>query len=72
MLVAGDAVITGHPVTTRRGPQLLPSMFNHDQESTVRSLAALGLLDTAVLLPGHGPAWHGPIREAAEEAVSHG
>ena len=30
VLVAGDALITGHPVSTRRGPQLLPSIFNHD------------------------------------------
>jgi glyoxylase-like metal-dependent hydrolase (beta-lactamase superfamily II) len=70
VLVAGDAVITGHPVSGRRGPQLLPQMFNHDQDRSVRSLAALGLLDTQVLLPGHGPLWRGPIREAAERAVS--
>lgn len=68
-LVAGDSVITGHPVTGRRGPQLLPQMFNHDQDGCVRSLAALALLDTQVLLPGHGPQWHGPIREAAEQAA---
>lgn len=70
VLVAGDAVITGHPVTGRRGPQLLPQMFNHDQDRCVRSLAALGLLDTQVLLPGHGPAWRGPIREATEQAAA--
>ena len=34
-----------------------------------RSLSALGLLDTQVLLPGHGPAWRGPVREAAELAL---
>lgn len=70
VLVAGDAVITGHPITGRRGPQLLPRMFNHDQDSCVRSLAALALLDTQVLLPGHGPVWRGPIREAAEQATA--
>ncbi len=69
VLVAGDALITGHPVSTRRGPQLLPSIFNHDQDGCVRSLAALGLLDTDVLLPGHGPVWRGRIREAAELAT---
>ncbi len=68
VLVAGDALVTGHPLSTRRGPQLLPSIFNHDQGGCVRSLAALGLLDTDVLLPGHGPVWRGPIREAAELA----
>lgn len=68
VLVAGDALITGHPVSTRRGPQLLPDLFNHDQDGCVRSLAALGMLDTDVLLPGHGPVWRGPIREAADAA----
>ncbi|MGU3501399.1 MBL fold metallo-hydrolase [Mycobacterium sp. C31M] len=68
VLVAGDALVTGHPLSTRRGPQLLPTIFNHDQDGCLRSLAALGLLDTEVLLPGHGPVWHGSIREAAERA----
>lgn len=69
VLVAGDALITGHPVSTRRGPQLLPGLFNHDQVGCVRSLEALGMLDTEVLLPGHGPVWRGPIRAAAERAT---
>jgi hypothetical protein len=45
-LIAGDALVTGHPVSTRRGPQLLPSILNHDQDGCVRSLSALGMLDT--------------------------
>lgn len=69
VLVAGDALITGHPVSTRRGPQLLPGLFNHDQDGCLRSLAALGMLDTEVLLPGHGPVWRGPIRDAADAAT---
>jgi glyoxylase-like metal-dependent hydrolase (beta-lactamase superfamily II) len=69
VLVSGDALVTGHPVSTRRGPQLLPSLFNHDQDGCVRSLAALGLLDTEVVLPGHGPVWRGPIRDAAQQAA---
>jgi glyoxylase-like metal-dependent hydrolase (beta-lactamase superfamily II) len=70
VLVAGDAVVTGHPVSARKGPQLLPALFNHDQDGCVRSLAALGLLDTDVLLPGHGPVWLGSIREATEKAAA--
>lgn len=69
VLVSGDALVTGHPVSTRRGPQLLPGMFNHDQDACLRSLAALGMLDAEVLLPGHGPAWRGSVREAAELAA---
>lgn len=68
VLVSGDALVTGHPVSPRSGPQLLPGLFNHDEQGCVRSLAALGLLDSEVLLPGHGPLWRGPIRLAAEQA----
>ena len=69
---------TGQPATPwspatrcrpRTGPQLLPKLFNHDQDGCLRSLAALGLLDTEILLPGHGPVWRGSIREAAEQAA---
>lgn len=69
VVVSGDALITDHPVAPRPGPQLLPSLFNHDDESCRRSLAALAALDDEVLLPGHGPVWRGPVREAAEQAL---
>jgi glyoxylase-like metal-dependent hydrolase (beta-lactamase superfamily II) len=69
VLISGDALVTGHPVSTHKGPQLLPGLFNHDQAGCVRSLAALGLLDTEVVLPGHGPVWRGPVREAAQQAA---
>jgi glyoxylase-like metal-dependent hydrolase (beta-lactamase superfamily II) len=68
VLISGDALVTGHPVTPRKGPQLLHAVFNHDQANCVRSLAALGMLETDVLLPGHGPVWRGPIRDAVELA----
>jgi glyoxylase-like metal-dependent hydrolase (beta-lactamase superfamily II) len=70
VLISGDALITGHPVATRDGPQLLPGLFNHDQAGCLRSLAALGMLDTDVLLPGHGPVWRGPILDAVDQASS--
>lgn len=70
VLVSGDALVTGHPVSTRRGPQLLPGIFNHDQAACVRSLSALQTLATDVLLPGHGPVWRGPIGEAAKHALA--
>jgi glyoxylase-like metal-dependent hydrolase (beta-lactamase superfamily II) len=69
VLVSGDALVTGHPVAPRRGPQLLPALFNHDQDGCVRSLAALGMLDADLLLPGHGPVWRGSISEAVEQAT---
>jgi glyoxylase-like metal-dependent hydrolase (beta-lactamase superfamily II) len=68
VLVSGDALVTGHPVSTSRGPQLLHHVFNHNQSDCVRSLAALAMLETEVLIPGHGDVWRGPIRELAEQA----
>ncbi|GFM27119.1 unnamed protein product, partial [Mycobacterium sp. PO2] len=55
---------------SRPGPQLLPSMFNHDDAACRRSLSALGMLDAEVLLPGHGPLWRGPVRDAVDEATT--
>ncbi|MGV9799615.1 MBL fold metallo-hydrolase [Mycobacterium sp. NPDC003449] len=70
VLVGGDALVTGHPVSRRTGPQLLPSVFNHDEARCVASLDILGRLDTTILLPGHGPVWRGPIAPAAEQAAA--
>ena len=70
ILASGDALVTGHPLLGRRGPQLLPAVFSHDQDGCIRSLAALALLDTEVLVPGHGDLWRGPIRAATDEATA--
>jgi glyoxylase-like metal-dependent hydrolase (beta-lactamase superfamily II) len=71
VLVSGDALVTAHPLTTRRGPQLLPSFFNHHKDACRRSLDALAVLDAEVLLPGHGPLRRGRVRDAVAQA-SHG
>ncbi len=67
---AGQRRRLGHRPSagTAHRPATAARLFNHDEDGCVRSLAALGLLDTEVLLPGHGPVWRGSIREAAEEA----
>lgn len=72
VLVAGDALVTGHPLIRRPGPQLLPSVFNHDETRCQHSLSVLAGLGTEVLLPGHGDLWRGPIAEAVRLAVSSG
>lgn len=69
VLVSGDALVTGHPLARRAGPQLLPGVFNHDEQGCVRSLAALAMLETDILIPGHGKVWTGPIREAVRQAT---
>ncbi|CPR11633.1 metallo-beta-lactamase [Mycobacterium bohemicum DSM 44277] len=70
VLVSGDALITGHPLLRRSGPQLLPAIFSKSQSECLHSLNALSLVDTEVLLPGHGDVWRGPIREATQAALA--
>ncbi len=70
VLVTGDALVTGHPLLARSGPQLLPAMFSHDQAGCIRSLSALALMDHDILAPGHGDLWRGPVREATAEAMT--
>ncbi|MFE9775216.1 MBL fold metallo-hydrolase [Streptomyces sp. NPDC005931] len=65
VLVAGDALVSGHPTSRTRGPQLLPGMFHHDRPDAVASLDVLAGLDGDLLLPGHGPLHRGSVREAA-------
>ena len=69
-LVTGDALITGHPLSRRRGPQLLPSMFNHSDADCRRSLSALSATGAGTLIPGHGDLWVGPIAEAIRQATA--
>jgi glyoxylase-like metal-dependent hydrolase (beta-lactamase superfamily II) len=68
VLVAGDALITGHPLARHRGPQLLPAMFNHDDAQYARSLDVLAAAGTDILIPGHGEVWTGPIGDAVRQA----
>ena len=70
VLVSGDALITGHPLSRRRGPQLLPPMFNHSDADCVRSLEALSAAGTEMLIPGHGDLWVGPISDAVRQATA--
>ena len=70
VLVSGDALVTGHPTTARTGPQRLPAFFDHDPARAAVALDALAPLDADVLLPGHGPAWHGTPGQAVVIAHS--
>ena len=69
VLVAGDALVTGHPLAQRHGPQLLPSVFNHSDIDCTRSLSVLATAGTEILIPGHGEVWNGPIAAAARLAA---
>jgi glyoxylase-like metal-dependent hydrolase (beta-lactamase superfamily II) len=69
-LIVGDALITGHPAGRTSGPQLCPRMFNHDEVAALASLQALARLSADVVLPGHGPVYHGSPASAVERAVA--
>lgn len=69
VLIAGDALVTGHPLLRGSGPALLPAPANHDQAGCVTSLGVLAAAGTEVLVPGHGDIWHGPMDEAARQAL---
>ncbi len=61
VLVTGDALITGHPLSARTGPQVLPAYFAHDAQENLGSLGVLSDIDANTLVPGHGPVWHGSM-----------
>jgi glyoxylase-like metal-dependent hydrolase (beta-lactamase superfamily II) len=70
VLLVGDALMTAHPTGRAAGPQLLPAMFNHDDEAALASLQALALLSADVVVPGHGPAYRGSPASAVEQATA--
>jgi glyoxylase-like metal-dependent hydrolase (beta-lactamase superfamily II) len=68
VVIAGDALVSGHPTSRIKGPQLLPDMFHRERARAVASLDVLEGLKGDVLLPGHGPVHRGAVQEAALQA----
>ncbi|RVW00391.1 MBL fold metallo-hydrolase [Rhodococcus spongiicola] len=68
VVITGDALVTAHPLSKVRGPQLLPKVFDHGKQDTVAALDHLAVLDAETIVPGHGPAMSMPIAEAVEQA----
>ncbi|GAB3488256.1 MBL fold metallo-hydrolase [Flexivirga lutea] len=68
IVVTGDALITGHSIVARTGPQLVPAFFSHAPAQMNAGLDALARLDADTVLPGHGPVWRGPLTTAIEQA----
>lgn len=54
VLFSGDALVTGHPLLIDTGPQLLPSVFNHDEALARLSAQQLAGQPARTLVPGHG------------------
>jgi glyoxylase-like metal-dependent hydrolase (beta-lactamase superfamily II) len=67
-LLTGDALVTGHAVSGRRGPQLLPSLFHTDIGMAAEALTLLEALAVSTIVPGHGPVWHGTAHDAVAAA----
>lgn len=72
IVVAGDALGTGHPTSRISGPQLLPAMFQKDRSGALAGLSVLAETDADVLIPGHGPVHRGSVRAAVGQIVERG
>lgn len=74
VLLAGDSICTYHPLTGRRGPQVMPKAFALSAQQQLESLSALEPLEASLLLPGHGDPWtDGPaaaVRRAREVGIT--
>jgi glyoxylase-like metal-dependent hydrolase (beta-lactamase superfamily II) len=70
VLLAGDALMTRHPVARGTGPRLLPDFFNVDTDQARESLDRIGGLPAAVVVPGHGPAFRGSPHQAVDLALA--
>jgi len=68
VLVTGDALVTGHPLSPVSGPQLLPPFFAHAPADAKAALQTLAGVDADILVPGHGDPWRGTPFAAAEQA----
>lgn len=71
VLITGDALVTGHPLSPVSGPQLLPPFFAHAPAQAEAALRTLAGIDAEVLVPGHGAPWRGTPVAAAEQARQH-
>lgn len=70
LLISGDALVSGHPTSRLRGPQLLPAMFHHDLAGARAALDIVEKIDADTLLPGHGPLHRGAVSDAVRHARS--
>ncbi|MGW9262775.1 MBL fold metallo-hydrolase [Gordonia terrae] len=68
-LVSGDALVSGHEISSITGPQCIPSLFQHDEPTARRSVERFTELDAEILLPGHGPVHRGGVAAAARAAL---
>lgn len=71
IIISGDALVTGHAISSRTGPQLLDPMFHHDLEQNRASLMSVQDLPADTVLPGHGPIWNATWSTCITQALTH-
>jgi len=69
VLVSGDALVSGHPISAIAGPQCIADAFQHDVDEARRTVGDFTRLDATVLYPGHGPVHRGSVADAARRAL---
>ncbi|MGP5652537.1 MULTISPECIES: MBL fold metallo-hydrolase [Glutamicibacter] len=70
VLISGDALISGHALSTTTGAQMLHPMFHHERQQAYQALTAFDGLDADSILPGHGKALHCQPAEAVHAALA--
>jgi glyoxylase-like metal-dependent hydrolase (beta-lactamase superfamily II) len=71
VIFTGDALVTDHPISNLdTGPQILPAVFNEDEQSMLRSLQAISGLPADTVVPGHGPHLRGDLADLMGRAVA--
>jgi glyoxylase-like metal-dependent hydrolase (beta-lactamase superfamily II) len=71
-LIAGDAVVTLDPYTTKPGPRIVAGAATADSALALRSLDAIAATAARNVLTGHGPPWTEGAELAAERARAAG
>ncbi|NNC93548.1 MAG: MBL fold metallo-hydrolase [Acidimicrobiia bacterium] len=70
VLFSGDGLVTQSPIGGAKGPRLMDGMFHADVAQARASLSMIAILDTRLVLPGHGDPWEGQVAEAVAAALS--
>ncbi|MFP3461541.1 MBL fold metallo-hydrolase [Arthrobacter globiformis] len=63
-IAVGDSFVSGHPLSSTHGPQMLHPMFHTDPAQALAATHRLDDISASVVLPGHGSALRMPLADA--------
>lgn len=63
-IAVGDTFVSGHPVSSKHGPQMLHRMYHSNPAAALEVTHRLDDVGASVILPGHGPALRMPLAKA--------